>query len=225
MILLKKFKLAVIGDIHGDSVRLSRALNSLLLDDSLHLIFVGDYVNRGLNTKAVLDLLLSAINKYPDRITLLRGNHDEALLNFLDDGNVANFAAHNGISTIRSYLETVDSNAIEKFRSSFPSEHFDLLRNTQVVYEDSDFLISHCGFDPHDINSRTPDSMYRRGHPGLFHYSGPWPKSLTVCGHYVQEQGVPYISPNLICIDTGCGTINQAPLTVVILPERKLIQY
>ncbi|MEU8207169.1 metallophosphoesterase [Streptosporangium sp. NPDC049046] len=222
---LKRSKLAVIGDIHGDSVRLPRALNSLLADSSLHLVFVGDYVNRGPNTKAVLDLLLKAVNKYSDRITLLRGNHDEALLNFLNDGNVADFAAHSGMSTIRSYLETVDSNAIEKFRSSFPAEHLNLLRNTQIAYENEDVLISHCGFDPHDIDSRTPDSMYRRGHPELFRYSGPWPRPLTVCGHYIQSQGGPYISPNLICIDTGCGTVNRAPLTAIILPERKLIQY
>jgi serine/threonine protein phosphatase 1 len=216
--------LAVIGDVHADADRLARALDVLLADSRVHLIFTGDYVNRGSDSRRVLDLLTTARNEHAGGVTLLRGNHEDALLAYLDGGSLPDFAAHGGLATVRSYLKVVRSGALDEFRATFPPAHRSLLERMVLSYENDDVLVSHAGFDPADPRARTPQALCD-GHPGLFEHGGPWPQSLTVCGHYVQSDGRPYDSPHLVCLDTGCGTLPGAPLTVLYLPERSFRQF
>jgi serine/threonine protein phosphatase 1 len=217
--------LAVVGDIHGDADRLAAALDVLLADTALHLVFTGDYVNRGPDSRRVLGLLIAARDAHPGGVTLLRGNHEDALLAYLDGGGLPEFAAHGGLATARSYLEVVRSGALDEFRDSFPPAHRSLLEATVAWYEDEDLFVSHAGFDPADPWKRTPRALYAQGHPDLFRHGGPWPRPLTVCGHYVQRGGAPYDSQHLVCLDTGCGTLADGPLTVLTLPERVFSQF
>jgi serine/threonine protein phosphatase 1 len=220
----QKQALAVVGDVHGDADRLARALGVLLADSRMHLVFTGDYVNRGPGSRRVLDLLAAARNEHVGGVTLVRGNHEDALLAYLEGGSLPEFAAHGGLATVRSYLGVVKSGALDEFRATFPRTHRLLLERMVASYEDDDVLVSHAGFDPADPWARTPQAL-RDGNPGLFEHRGPWPQSLTVCGHYVQSDGRPYDSPHLVCIDTGCGTLPGAPLTVLYLPERSFRQF
>lgn len=217
--------LAVVGDVHGDANRLAAALDVLLTDATLHLVFTGDYVNRGPDSRRVLDLLIAAREAHPGGVTLLRGNHEAALLAFLNGGGLPEFAACGGLATVRSYLEVVGSGALDEFRYTFPPAHRALLDSTIGWYEDEDLLVSHAGFDPADPWERTPRALYTQGHPDLFGHDGPWPRPLTVCGHYVQRGGKPYDSPRLVCLDTGCGTLPKGPLTVLTLPARDFSQF
>lgn len=217
--------LTVVGDIHGDADRLARALDALLPDPSLQIVFTGDYVNRGPDSRRVLDLLMAARDEHPERLILLRGNHENALLAYLDGGSLPEFAAHGGLATVRSYLAVVRSGALDEFRDTFPPTHRLLLEGMRASYENAGVLVSHVGFDPADPWARAPEVFYGRGYPGLFQYGGPWPRPLTVCGHYVQSEGQPYDSPHLVCLDTGCGTLPGAPLTVLTLPGRTFRQF
>lgn len=214
----------ILGDVHGDATRLSRALDTFLKLGA-PLILVGDYVNRGPDSRKVLDLLIVARNRYRDRLVLLRGNHDQSLLNFLNGGSLSDFAAHGGISTIRSYLDHVSDSAIKDFRNNFPTAHRKLLEQTNSYYQTDSILVSHTGFDPANPNSRDPAAMYEHGHPGIFTHQGPWPRDTTVCGHYVQKHGDPYMGPHLVCIDTGCGTVPRGHLTAVSFPDRSVMQF
>lgn len=216
-------RLAIVGDIHGDSQRL-RWVIKRTLKQGMHLICLGDYVNRGPNSAEVLQLLLEAREAAGEQLTLLRGNHDQVLLDFLKNGNPAQFVAHGGIFTARSYL-TSGQGDLETFRLKFPQDHLDLLRSTINYYETDELFISHAGFDPSNISSRAPNDIRDQGHSSIFTHSGPWPRPLTVCGHFIQREGRPYISTSLICLDTGCGTITDAPLTVLFLPDRRIEQF
>jgi serine/threonine protein phosphatase 1 len=218
-------ELAVVGDVHGDANRLERALDDLLDKRDLHIIFTGDYIDRGPNSKQALDLILAAQRAHPDRLTFLRGNHENALLTYLSRGFLADFAAHGGLATIRSYLTVVRSGAPDEFRRIFPPSHRALLDSMPASYEDEEVLVSHTGFDPADPWNRSFDVMCNRNHADLFRHVGPWPTALTICGHYVQIDRQPYISQHLICVDTGCGTLADGPLTALILPERAFRQY
>lgn len=209
--------LAIVGDIHGDAQRLHRAL-ALLMPQDLHVVFVGDYVNRGPDSRSVLDQLLQARSTAGDRLTLLRGNHDQALLDFLDSGDGAQLVAHGGTATVRSYLPQGQGD-LDTFRQTFPAQHLNLLRSTTDYYETDDLLVSHAGFNPSDASSRRPHDVRGTGFRALFEYSGPWPRPLTICGHYVQRQGRPYTSAHLVCLDTGCGTVKDGPLTLVYWPS------
>lgn len=215
----------IFGDVHGDADRLERALEFSFRESLPRVIFTGDYVNRGRQSRRVLDLLVKAKVDYPGEIVLLRGNHEESLLKFLYGGKLADFAAHGGLATIRSYLDSVKTGAPDEFKRRFPNEHLMLLEETSSFYEDEGILVSHSGFDPQDPTSRGPAALYTRGHPDIFTHAGPWPKPLTICGHYVQNSLRPYDTENLICIDTGCGTLLGGPLTGLLLPGRKFVQF
>lgn len=217
--------LAVVGDIHGEADRLGRALDSLLTDANMHLVFTGDFVNRGAGSRRVLDLLLAARDEHPGGVTLVRGNHETVLLEFLRGGSLPSFVSHGGLATVRSYLDPIRSGAVDEFKNTFPPSHRRLLEDTVACYEDDGVLVSHVGFDPAQPGQRTFEALCIKGHPGLFRHDGPWPKPLTVCGHYVQNSRQPYDSPHFICLDTGCGTIPNAPLTVLTLPARTYTQF
>lgn len=216
--------LIVIGDVHGDATRLEKALDTVRIKQA-DVVLVGDYVNRGRDSRQVLDLLVSAKAKMGSQLTLLRGNHEVALLAFLDGGPLEDFAAHGGLATVRSYFQDVPDHAVETFRDSFPDGHRRLLESTEGCFEDDSVLISHAGFDPQIPNGRQPAALYGRGTRDLFNFDGDWPRPLTVFGHFVQRSQSPYVSEHLICLDTGCGTLPGAPLTAVCLPERTFMQF
>lgn len=215
--------LAIVGDIHGDAQKLTCALRALHAT-GLAVILVGDYVNRGPNSRAVLDRLVEATAHFGDRLTLVRGNHDQVLLDFLSDGDPRPLVAHGGVSTVRSYLE-LGRGAFDDFRAVFPNSHRQLLEDTVDLYESDDLLVTHSGFNPNDIASRRPEDVRGSGFPGMFEHRGPWPRPLTVCGHFVQHKARPYVSDSLICIDTGCGTLENGALTVLYWPSRNTASF
>lgn len=215
---MKPDSLAIVGDIHGDPYKLGRALRALQASD-LGVIFVGDYVNRGPNSRAVLDQLVEAAAQFGDRITFIRGNHDQVLLDFLSEGDPRPLMAHGGVTTVRSYLAD-GKGAFEEFRAEFPEDHIRLLECTVDFYESDELLVTHSGFNPSDVESRSPQDVRGPGFRAMFNHPGPWPRPLTVCGHFIQSNARPYLSDSLICIDTGCGSLENGVLTVLYLPSR-----
>lgn len=70
-------RLVVVGDIHGDLEALQRILNMVrFFDEDSTLVFLGDYGDRGLESVEVYHALLSLKHERPDRIVMLRGNHE-----------------------------------------------------------------------------------------------------------------------------------------------------
>lgn len=216
---------AIIGDVHGDAKALEHALSDLerLGRD---LVLVGDYINRGPDSSAVLEILQD-LSKAEPRLTLLRGNHEDVLLRFLNGRGGDSFLHHGGLTTVRSYLGTsiLIDDPLEQFRIEFPRSHRELLEATQTHYETQDVLVSHAGLNVHRPASRSYTDMVMGSFPEMFQSNLAPFKELVVCGHYVQRFGEPFINPNLICIDTGCGTAAGAPLSALLLPEREIRTY
>ena len=75
-------KLAFVGDVHGNISALRGIWNALLLGDVAHVIFLGDYINKGPCSAEVLQDLLSYADE--GRATFLAGNHELALLDALE---------------------------------------------------------------------------------------------------------------------------------------------
>ncbi len=92
-------RLAFIGDVHGDSARLSALLGSI---DSRRLVFLGDYVDRGTNSPEVVEILMDVATRQTNSIFLV-GNHEIALLALLSGKlSFLEKAWMGGLSTIRS---------------------------------------------------------------------------------------------------------------------------
>ncbi|MDQ1294873.1 MAG: serine/threonine protein phosphatase 1 [Actinomycetota bacterium] len=217
-------ELVVVGDLHGQADKLAKVLETYV-GRAGKLIFVGDYVNRGPDSRGVLDLLSQARREMGDDLILLRGNHDQVLMDFLATGKPCRLMAHGGIHTISSYHSAIENNILDRFIEKFPPSHRALLEETLPYYEVPGILVSHAGFAPARPRSRNPNDMFLTSHKDLFQHTGPWPAPLTVCGHYVQTDGRPAALERLWCLDTGCGTFPDAPLTVLELEELRTIQF
>lgn len=217
--------LAIIGDVHGDYRRLRSALDELLQSTYRRLVFVGDYINRGPCSQRVLDALVGLQERCDLPVTFLRGNHEEFLLRFLVSGDFSSFLHCGGLTMVSNFYPSPPPDVLQRFRKEFPVEVRRWLERTESYYEDDDFLVSHTGYDPGNATDRKHESMVLRAHPSLLESGNGSLGKLAIFGHYVQASGRPLDLGDRICIDTGCGTIPGNPLTVLLLPERRFIQF
>jgi len=210
--------LIAIGDIHGCPQSLDLLLNRIEPTSDDHLVFVGDYIDRGPDSKAVIDRLLGL--REDVSCTFLRGNHEAMMIEYLDTGAFSLWRMNGGSSTLQSYLNGGSEIHI-------PDPHASFVRETKLYHETDDFLFVHAGLKP-DLtvgeNLQEADEdvlLWERGH---LEASGlAWEKPV-VCGHTPQPE--PIDRDKLILIDTGCVYHMQpgmGRLTAVHLPEREFI--
>jgi len=213
-------KYFVIGDIHGDIKNLEILLGVSEIENR-KIIFLGDYVNRGKESKKVIQKLIDLKNKNQE-IVFLAGNHDIAFIDYLDNNNFVEFASAGGLPTLKSYLDTPNGDVHKQLIKVFPETHMHFLRSLTYYFEDEKYFISHAGINPKKPNSRALKDL-------IGNNSSLWAlknkeiiTKKIICGHYLQKTKEPFVSKNLICLDTGCGTIN-GPLSGIYLPEEKII--
>lgn len=140
----------IIGDIHG----MSDMLNVLLREwnpDSERLIFLGDYIDRGKQSKEVLKTVLN-LKEYYDAV-LLKGNHEDMLLQWLDNPvELADFyLAQGGYETLRSFGIDTKYN-YEKQAFIFYEAYISVIesiRDMQYYHQDKDHIYVHAGINPH----------------------------------------------------------------------------
>ncbi|MGX7109650.1 metallophosphoesterase family protein [Facklamia miroungae] len=145
--------LFVIGDIHG----MSDELDKLLQDwnpDKEKLVFIGDYIDRGYNSLAVLKRVWQLQSQY--NAICIRGNHESMLLNFLRSPH--NFFNHyimnGGISTICQLLEISEDKVVKsqarrlvrQIKNGYPMLE-DWLESLPYYIEYGEFIIVHAGLD------------------------------------------------------------------------------
>ena len=93
-------KVSLIGDVHGDVVRLTALFDIVEADTDRMVVLLGDYVNWGPDPAGVLELLSRRQVRLGDRLVLLEGNHDRAFREFLDGGDIARLLAMGGAATV-----------------------------------------------------------------------------------------------------------------------------
>lgn len=220
---------AVVGDVHGSASQLRGAISWLRDNWDGMVVFVGDYVNRGPDSYLVMEELVALSENWGDRLVLLMGNHDLSLLRFVAEGARSAFLAHGGLRTVRSYLNelslAIGEHPLDAFVEHFPKSHRELLEGMKIALETPDLLVTHAGFNPEHPDSRSVENVVLGRYPELFVDSIRTPRPLVVCGHYAQRTGRPYVSEHLICIDSGCGSVRGAPLSVLTLPDRRILTF
>lgn len=155
----KSTRVYAIGDIHGGLRLLKKIMSAIKSNDrtqlkkqTIYLVFLGDYVDRGENSKQVIDYLLTKLPKQFIPI-FLKGNHEEMLLSAIEvdtkgnvDSELFNFWYINGGgNTMRSY----DKNATDiNTRKIFPTAHLAFLENLQLKFELGNYFFCHAGIYP-----------------------------------------------------------------------------
>jgi serine/threonine protein phosphatase 1 len=191
-------KIFAIGDIHGCDLELKELIELLPLDQHSTLIFLGDYIDRGPNTKAVIEQILKLKSQFKT-ITLL-GNHEAMLLEFLKDPSsvlAGFFILNGGSSTLASYAS--DDNHYK-----IPDKHLDFFYSLKFYHESEKHFFVHAGLPDVeiknlDVNVHLNDMLWIR--KPFFESSFNWGK-IIVHGHTPQAQIE--ITKKRINLDTGC---------------------
>ena len=213
-----------IGDIHGCCDELDALLSSLRQDHGAteddHYVFIGDYIDRGPNSRGVVDRLLAFKRECP-RSIFLRGNHEDMLLGFLGLGGHAGevYLTNGGVETFKSY--GVEPNGpISQIRENMPKEHLDFYTSTELGVVIAEFLFVHAGVSPNAslTEQREHDLMWVRGE---FIQNQHNLGKTVVFGHTPFEDVMLHL-PYKIGIDTGLVYGNR--LTAIELVEGTLFQ-
>ena len=214
-------RVAFIGDIHGDRVRLSGLLAKLECQNR-RLVFLGDYIDHGPDSREVVEILMEIANRRPNSV-FLSGNHEIGLLAFLSGKlSFLEYAWMGGLPTIRSYLGKANRDVRSELLAAVPWPHFEFLSNCKPFFETNNLVASHAGVNPDCPESRELAEIVLGRHPSLFDDDLRLGK-LVVCGHYRQTSEAPFVSSCIICLNTGCGSMG-GPATALLYPEMTFLQ-
>jgi len=187
---------AFVGDVHGNLSALQGLCDALAARGRPHMVFLGDYINKGPASAEVMHELLAYSRA--GRATLLAGNHETALLDALETENLAAFLKVGGAMTIRSYVGgKVGADVLSDFRARFPREHLNALQHMPQAYETDDLIAQH----------ELPAASTHK---------------FRISAH-VPVGKVPRVGRNSAQLDTGCGT-ESGRLTALQWPSLDLIQ-
>lgn len=208
-----------IGDIHGCSKTFEKLLfHKIKIEKTDQLFCIGDYIDRGENSKAVIDLILQ-LRQEGYHVSTLRGNHEQMLLDCVTDPTAYDLWIRNGgAQTLLSFgINTLET---------LPEKYLSFFKDTQFYIETPEYIFVHAGLNFYlknifqdkeamlwirDFSSWQPALENRL----LIH--GHTPRSLK---YILNQKG------NCIDIDGGC-VYNYLPrfgnLVAIDLNERKFI--
>jgi len=186
----------IIGDVHGMHRPLERLIEEVgKIDSQCRFYFVGDYINRGPNSKGVIDLLLSL-----NGAKFVRGNHDDIFDQVLHSTSYASNAANGdrmaafgwfmefgldqtfasyGVSDSQLYACT----SLEKLQAiiaAVPETHRKFIHDLPPVIEDNDLFVAHAKWDPYETDAM-PNlaEMLKTNDPG---------RHKLLWGRYTEEE-------------------------------------
>lgn len=203
-----------VGDVHGRADLLRPMLRWLREDheargptDEVHVVFLGDLIDRGAQSAGVLDLLLDDVDAFGRRHFLM-GNHEEVLLSVLDGDLTlaADWIDMGGAETLQSYgvdpaLYWRDTETFRRrLAGALPRRHLAFLRGMEDMLRLGDYLFVHAGIrpgvpldaqQPHDLRWIRREFLRSRADHGV----------MVVHGHTITE--TVDLQRNRIGIDTG----------------------
>ena len=205
----------VIGDVHGCDTKLQSLLKIIQEDiatsppvDDIYLVLLGDLIDRGPNSKSVVETLISLNYPHITPIFLL-GNHEKIFLDVLS-GEISKLNAwmsFGGKATCRSYNVTnlgaihyAPEKIVSKLQASVPKEHIEFLRTFKDYWVLGDYMFVHAGIRPgRALSKQTKKDLLWIREPFLSSRSRH--QHMIVHGHSIVKEAEFHI--NRIAIDTG----------------------
>jgi len=229
-------RIYAVGDIHGRADLLA-ALHEAILEDAAAadsdaqrvVVYVGDYVDRGLQSYEVIDLLLDEPLPGFDAVHL-KGNHEDMLLRFLNEPAKGHlWLANGGDATLASYgvgdwRPPLDENLLadlsERLWEELPSSHLAFLEGLALSHVEGGYLFVHAGVRPGVpvMQQAAKDMMWIRDG---FLSSRADHGHVVVHGHSTNYR--PEERPNRIGIDTGAFATGHLTALVLDGTQRRFI--
>jgi len=212
----------IIGDIHGCLSELACLLESLPLESQDHLVFLGDYVDRGPDARGVISYLIDWQQRDNIKTTFLKGNHEDMFLSFLGfPGNYGDMFLYNGGgATLASYGIPAGPPSPGQALSQIPPNHLNFLKTLTVYHLLEPVLCVHAGIHPRKpLEQQVEEEMlWIRDEFVLHHHSLPY---TVLFGHTPQKE-VLFHLPYKIGLDTGLVYGNK--LSCLEIREKVLFQ-
>ena len=196
-----------IGDIHGCAAQLAN-LHAKIGDDLAHrpiasalLLHIGDYVDRGVDTKGVIDRLVNGSPIPGTQMVNLMGNHENTMIEALNGERAAatDWLFTGGRPSLASYGVDPDSPR-DTWRQHVPDSHMKFLRELKLMHREGEYVFVHGGVRPGvPLENQARDDVLRMRQPFL--YSEMNFGAVVVHGHSPVK--APVIRHNRIAIDTG----------------------
>lgn len=202
-----------IGDIHGHSGLLTELLGRIVAHAQARakgrqpvLVFLGDYIDRGPDSRGTVDLVLNPPRGFAAHALL--GNHEQAMLDFLDDPEEGQHWIRWSPATLASYgLDGEGAadgvgrrNLRDRLIAALPADHLDFYRNLETMVAYGGYAFVHAGVRPGvPLKAQTRDDLVWIREPFL-----DWPapfEKIIVHGHSINAR--PVFRRNRIGIDTG----------------------
>lgn len=208
-------KIFAVGDIHGCSRKLEILLSRLPIDPERDvLVFLGDYINRGLESRHVISLLLDVKQKVRNTVFLI-GNHEHGLLEYARTGDPDLLRILRPMG-VEATLESYGNSPIRTMRdlSFLPEDHRVFLKQLRPYFKLNSYLFIHAGIIPGEKLDTCSLDRLLTVRDMFINYQGAL-DDVVVFGHTPFE--TPFISRQKIGIDTGASYGNV--LTAVELPR------
>ena len=199
-------RLLCLGDIHGCASILRVILKDIDPQPDDHFVFLGDLINRGTDSRGVINQIIELSNKC--QVTTILGNHEEMLLGAYQGGkdDIKFFLKFGGDKTLASY-------GVSSVRE-IPGDHLRFFAECKDYFETDKFICVHAACHPNiplEKNSGEILRWMKLEEDTPKHISG----KTVVCGHTAQKQVLDL--GHLLCIDTGCGIWPGGRLTAIDL--------
>lgn len=205
-------RIFIVGDVHGCLDMLRRLMDKIdWRPNQDNLIFLGDYIDRGKESKGVIDYILD-LKKESSRVQCIMGNHENILLDFLNTGEPRLLIINGGIPTLESYQAANDN----EDDPLIPPEHVAFFKDLIPYIELEDYYVVHAGFRPGvPIEDQSLEDLIWIREPFIFsnHDFG----KTVIFGHTPIAE--PLMMDNKIGLDTGAVYGNR--LTCLELPRMK----
>ena len=201
------------SDIHGCRDKLERLVarcHADAKDERTRFMFLGDYIDRGPDSRGVLDYLIDLQSRRPGDVTCLTGNHEDLALNAIDDRSQIDLWVVNngGDKALRSFGVT--------HPSDIPTRYIAWMRVLATHYDDGARFFVHAGIDPsRPLDRQNRHDMLWMREPFL---SDPRDFGrFIVHGHTPVRGGRPDLRANRINIDTAA--VLGGPLTAAVFHD------
>jgi len=199
----------VVGDVHGRADLLDELL-AKRPEVAAHLVFVGDLIDRGEHSVEVL-MRVKALCDASQKTVCLKGNHEQMLLDFLDEPREAGprWLNSGGLQTLASFgvggisvhsYGAALQEAAKRLQDKMSPDLIDWIARLPVIWRSGTLAVVHAAADPDRSLSEQPASTLMLGCPRFFERSrsdAHW----IVHGHSIVETPVAHRSR--ISIDTG----------------------
>jgi serine/threonine protein phosphatase 1 len=221
-----------VPDIHGQDALLDRVLARILPlrksdGGKDKIVFLGDYVDRGVNSHKVIDRLIELKEKYKEKVVCLCGNHELFMMEALElvdcvspSSSFNMWMMNGGYATLKGYMERAGINESptafprHRVKSLIPDEHKEFLLNLDASYEEDEFVFVHGGCQPdespanYDLHTIAWDRSLVKFVTRLVVEDKPTPWEKTIiCGHSPTGTGEPLVRDKFMMLDCGLGRL------------------